>query len=332
MTMKWKKGFTLPEMLITVGVLSVVSLIVFMIFNQVSKTGNQVRDAAMFQVQAAKALGIVMKDMQSMSFVMTLQRNFVPIVQGGSHPQTKQTFQLTNTLQASQLDSSVVKLNDSYLQFNRSDYNYPHNQISFSIGLSDADYRTGITTTNVNHPILVNYFLWRRDDDGDGKYQTSSTVSEDKEADGIDNDSDGLDGEEPEDEGLIVGYQVTYTIVERSRRVKSIGGKTQYLKYCDLIRTEYRPHNGQTKKETLLSNVVLFSILPFKSEGSVRQLITANDLKAIWDSGTSKYVYGSAISHFRISFEVTLSVADPNGKVYTFQRVFTPMIFSAIEA
>ena len=330
--MKWRKGFTLPEMMITVGILGVVSLIVFMIFSQVSKTGTAVRDAATFQVQSAKALSIIMTDIQSMSFVMTLQRNLVPVVQGGTHPQTRQTLQLTNTLQESQLDPSVVKLDEEYLQFKRSDYNYPHNTMTFSIGLSDADYKTGITTTNVDHPILLNYFLWRRDDDNDGKYRTSATQPEDKEGDGIDNDSDKLDGEEPEDEGMIIGYQVTYSIVEKSRRVVTGPKGTQYLKYCQLTRTEYRPHSGKTRKEVLIDNVVLFSILPFKSEGSVRQLITANDLKAVWNSGTNTYDLGTGVSHFRISFEITLSVADPKGKVFTFQRVFTPMIFSAIES
>lgn len=332
MNVKYKQGFTLPEMLITVGVLSVVSLVVFMIFRQVSKTGNEVRDAAMFQVKAAKALTIIMTDIQSMSFVMTLQRNLVPHLEGGSHPATKQTFKLLNTLQESQLDPNVVKLNDEYLNFNRSDYNYPHNYMTFSIGLSDADYNIGKDPdTNINHAILVNYFLWRRDDDGDGKWRNADGTPEDAEADGFDNDNDGLDGEEPNDEGIAVGYQVTYSIVEKSRRVKQVKGRTYYLKYCQLSRTLFKPHNGSKKTEVLLDNVVLLSILPFKTEGGVRRLITADDLKAVWDTGASKYINNEGTQKFKISFDITLCVADPNGKVYTFKRVFTPMIFAAIE-
>jgi len=331
-----KKGFTLTELIVTVGLLTGIMVLVYSIFDQVILVGNKVKNTIENQTSTNLALGTIMKDFQSMSFVMTLQRNLVPCsLTGGSHAQPKQTLKLLNTCTAAYISGTVVTLDKEIFKFDRSDYDYPFNSISFSIGLSDADFQSGISG---NSAIRTNYFLKYRDDDNDGKSVNSNGTSEDSERDGIDNDlnssnttaADGLDGEEPDDEGMIVGYQVTYYLDMKNKiEVRNGDGTSKYIQFAELRRKQYFPHNNTTVDKVLVSNVVLFSILPFKVESGVRQIITPDLLTATWDSSTNKYTYGTALSNFSISFEVIICTSDIKGNIVPFKRVFTPMIFTS---
>jgi len=331
--MKMNKGFTLTELILTVGILTGIMVLVYGIFDQVLKVGNKVKYTANNQLNTNWALSMMMKDFQSMSFVMTLQRDLVPCsIVGGTAKTPKQTLNLINTCTSAYLDSTIVTLDPDLLSFNRSTYDYPLNSISFSVGLNDTDYMLGLTgTTTASTTIKSNYFEEFRDDDGDGKYKNTDGTVEDNVRDGIDNDNDKLDGEEPDGTGMVVGYQITYYLVP-SQKVM-VGGK--YFYFHNLYRKEYKPHTNTTKDQMILENVILFAIIPFRTDASVRKLITASNLAATWnqdlygkDSGG--YEYGEATSNFNISFEIVLCTGDAQGNIVTFKRIFTPMVFSAM--
>ena len=352
--MKSKKGFTLIELVTALGILSGITLIAFIFMSQMLRIGNGTRDSIIRQQGLDMAFSRMVQDFSSMSFVMTQQRNLVPYKyidkNGTVHHNTKQTVRLYGstsfeghninyqtsvfpkvvTTEIKDDDGNVIdikttqvgtldptKLNCNY----NSESEIPHDGISFSIGISDADYNAGVAGNNT---IKTNYFLQYRDDDGDGKYILSNGEPEDNERDGLDDDGDGLDGEEPDIENAVVGYQVTYFCVPMDEKFYNIHGKK--FKFYKLVRKLYKPHNGYTKYEVLADHIVLFSIVPFKTSKDQRIYLAPTSLDISWDTSKNDYDYGE-LDDFNISFEITIVVGTLEGQFTPFVRIVTPIAF-----
>jgi len=276
-----------------------------------------------------------------MSLVMTPQKNVVPVsVSGGDADGrvTNQTLHFSDTINYNGTSYSFststfpqnidgvemgsldpVKLDVEY----STDEDIPKDGITFSINLPEDIYQQGLGgDTNIRN----NYFLEYRDDDNDGQ-TLQDGVNEDPERDGLDEDGDGLDGEEPAVEEGAVGYLVSYFLVPSNNNNNWYEEGGHRYKMFNLIRRLHIPHTGATHFQTLATNIVGFSVVPFTMVGDRREYLSPNALELVWDSTSNEYDY-SILNDFSLSFEITIIGATTNGKIISFQRVFRPILFN----
>jgi len=334
-----KKGFTVTELLVVVFIFGIVSVAIYSSLGRLLSFSEKVRERTVIGQEVDIAFSRIMNDISSMSLVMTPQKNLVPYRytdENGAVKYTNQTLKLYDTITYKNTDYSFTtstfpktvdgdqkgtiepqKLNINY----STEEDIPKDGITFSINISESDRQDGIDGDTA---IRNNYFLQYRDDDGDGQTLVDGDP-EDPERDGIDEDGDGLDGEEPAIEGGIVGYHVSYFLVPTNDKWYERGGH-RYKKY-KLVRRLYKPHNGSENFVVLSDDIVAFSIVPFTSFLTQRLYIAPHDLDVSWDTNLDNYDY-ERVNDFSITFEITLVAATDEGNTITFQRIFKPIIFN----
>ncbi|TYB31828.1 MAG: prepilin-type N-terminal cleavage/methylation domain-containing protein [Candidatus Mcinerneyibacterium aminivorans] len=334
-----KKGFTLTEIIVAVFIFGIVSVAIYSSLGRLISMSEQVRDRTKIGQEVDIAFSRIMNDISSMSLVMTPQKNLVPyryVDENGNENFTNQTLKLYDTVNYKNTDYSFTTstfpktvdgvergtIDPEKLKVNySSETDIPRDGITFSINISEDDRQDGI---DGNTSIRNNYFLQYSDDDGDGQTLVDGDP-EDPERDGIDEDGDGLDGEEPAIEGGIVGYHVSYFLTPTNNVWYERGGH-RYKKY-KLIRRLYKPHSGEENFVVLSDDIVSLSIVPFTSYLTQRMYIAPHDLDVSWDTDKDNYDY-EMINDFSITFEITIIAATNEGDTITFQRVFKPIIFN----
>jgi len=343
-----KNGFTITEALIAIFIFSIVSVAIYSSLSQLMEYSETIRNKAEIGQEVDIAFSTLMQDISSMSIVMTPQKNVVPLKvtdSNGNTSFTNQTLKFSDSINykgqtISFTTSEHPKWEDDNNDGDRdpdelkigtlasskydvdfqSESDIPMDGISFSIGLSDTDYNAGV---NGDSSIRNHYFLYYRDDDGDGQVFVDGEP-EDPERDGIDDDGDGLDGEDPAVEGGVVGYRVSYFTVEMNDSWFELGGH-RYKKY-KLIRREYKPHTGGERFRVLADNIVVFSVLPFKVVKDQRIYLSPDTLHLEYDSDEGEYNY-SRLNNFNLNFEIVIIAVTNPGSLIKFKRVFTPVLF-----
>ena len=340
-----KKGLTLIELFITIAILGLISIAVYNLFNVFIKQSLGIQERIVTEQRFDIGFHTMLNDFMSMSVVMTGMRDVVPVktynADGSLLKETNQTLLFSDSVDYQGTTYSFHTAEGTFLlkdgttilpifdeslidtlYFN-SDNEIPRNGISFSVGLSDADYEAGHSGSDTN--IRDTYFLEYRDDDGDGRILYDG-IAEDNDRDGLDTDGDGLDGEEPDVVNAVVGYQVSYFLVPESDWFQR-GGKR--FKWHYLVRRLYKPHLAGTSGyspdfKIIAEKVALLSIIPFKWERGEKIYLPPDALNAYKQSdGTINYGF---TTDFNISFEVILVTASQTGATAVFRRTITPSV------
>lgn len=334
-----KKGFTITEVLVALFIFGIVSVAIYSSLGRLISFSGKIRERAQIGQELDIVFSQIMNDIASMTVVMTPQKNLVPykvVDSNGAKSFTNQTLKFydkvtyqnttysfsTSTFPKTVDGEKIGTLEEEKLKVNyQSESDIPRDGITFSIDISEANRDAGI---NGDTSIRTNYFLKARDDDGD-EATTVDGNPEDPERDGIDEDGDNLDGEEPNVERAIVGYHVSYFLVPVNDDWYERGDH-RYKKY-KLVRRFFKPHGGEESFRILSDDIVAFSIVPFKTDLSERDYLAPSALDISWDTDNEQYDY-EIINDFNVAFEITIIAVTTEGNTITFQRVFKPIVFN----
>lgn len=344
-----KKGLTLIELFIVISLLSVVAIAIYNLFNVFIKQTIGVQEQIITEQKFDLGFYTMLNDFMSMSIVMTEMRDVVPnkiVNTDGSLylGPTKQTLKMEDSVSYEGTTYSFTTADGTFLEktvsgdtlpvmkseildklYFASDSEIPKDGITFSIGITDADYEAGKSGTDT--VIRDAYFLEFRDDDGDGKISYDGSP-EDDDRDNIDFDGDGLDGEEPAVVDAVVGYEVSYFLIPQADWFQKAGHR---YKWFYLVRRLHKPHL-QTKNpstyepsyKVLADKVVMLSIIPFKWVRGEKVYLSPESLYAErLSDGSIDY---RDTTNFNISFEIILVTATQTGKTSLFRRVVTPSV------
>jgi prepilin-type N-terminal cleavage/methylation domain-containing protein len=219
-----QKGISLMELMVAIGVFSIVIAMAAGMFQYFFKTKRKIDVKQTLQSQMKLALDVMCKDLREMTLLVN--NEFDPLT-CNMHSGKNNDIDITNTGTANDdndgdgfcnEDPAGDRDNPCTPDVDESKDGNPDDDADGTIDEDDIDLGSSDSIIFNNSEVLgrgqaeglaagVPYTSNVIDDDNDGQ------VNEDTVIDATDNDSDGFDGEDP-DHGIGIGYRIRYRILD----------------------------------------------------------------------------------------------------------------------